>query len=85
MIGMDGLTDSGHLLAGEVLGSTLLGDVVVQVPAVGLHGWHVQLHQLSCITSNGKKGFEFLNISFFRYLLYVLLGLMYAGAVWNIF
>jgi hypothetical protein len=31
------LTDPSHLLSGEVLGSTLLGNKVVQVTAVGFN------------------------------------------------
>jgi hypothetical protein len=45
------LTDSGHLLAGEILGAPLLGNVVVQVATVGLHGGHVQLNQVACKVS----------------------------------
>jgi hypothetical protein len=45
------LTDSSHLLAGEILGAPLLGNIVVQVAAVGLHGGHVQLNQVACIVS----------------------------------
>ena len=40
------LTDSGHLLLIKELGHVVLvGDVVVEVEAPGLHGAHVELHQ----------------------------------------
>ena len=40
------LTDSGHLLLVEELGHVVLvGDVVIEVEAPGLHGAHVELHQ----------------------------------------
>ena len=43
-----GLTDSGHLLLVESLGLiVLIRNVVVNIAAPGLHGAHVQLHQVS--------------------------------------
>ena len=40
------LTNSGHLLLVEELGHVVLvGDVVIEVEAPGLHGAHVELHQ----------------------------------------
>ncbi len=66
------LTDSCHLLAGEVLSAPLLGDVVVQVPAVGLNRGHVQLHQVSwntilLITIFKKQQHEILDLGLFSF------------------